>query len=75
LTGATLFGLGALKTIITGTKWFISGLEMLLVGGVAASAAYLVGVLLVVLHKPNYQFEEVIYEKSLSSSCRRLRRS
>jgi VIT1/CCC1 family predicted Fe2+/Mn2+ transporter len=46
LTGATLFGLGALKTIITGTKWFISGLEMLLVGGVAASAAYIVGVLL-----------------------------
>jgi len=46
LTGATLFSLGALKTIITGKNWFKSGLEMLLVGGIAASAAYLVGVLL-----------------------------
>jgi len=46
LTGVTLFGLGALKTILTGKNWFKSGLEMLLVGGVAASAAYIVGVLL-----------------------------
>jgi VIT1/CCC1 family predicted Fe2+/Mn2+ transporter len=41
-----LFTLGALKTILTGKNWFKSGLEMLLVGGVAASAAYLVGLLL-----------------------------
>lgn len=46
LTGATLFSLGALKTIITGKNWLKSGLEMLLVGGVAASAAYIVGLLL-----------------------------
>jgi VIT1/CCC1 family predicted Fe2+/Mn2+ transporter len=46
LTGLTLFSLGALKTYITGKNWFTSGLEMLLVGGVAASAAYLIGVLL-----------------------------
>ncbi len=46
LTGATLFGLGALKTRITGRNWFSSGLEMLLVGGIAAAAAYLVGSLL-----------------------------
>lgn len=46
LTALTLFGLGALKTIITGRAWFISGLEMLLVGGVAALAAYLVGLFL-----------------------------
>ena len=46
LTGITLFTLGALKTILTGKNWFKSGLEMLLVGGVAASAAYLVGLLL-----------------------------
>ena len=46
LTGATLFGLGAMKTRITGRSWFSSGLEMLLVGGVAAVAAYVVGALL-----------------------------
>jgi VIT1/CCC1 family predicted Fe2+/Mn2+ transporter len=46
LTGATLFGLGALKTTMTGRNWFTSGLEMLLVGGIAAGAAYLVGMLL-----------------------------
>lgn len=46
LTGATLFGLGALKTTITGTSWFKSGMETLLVGGIAATAAYVVGALL-----------------------------
>jgi VIT1/CCC1 family predicted Fe2+/Mn2+ transporter len=46
LTGATLFGLGALKTSITGKNWFVSGIEMLLVGGIAAVAAYVVGLLL-----------------------------
>jgi VIT1/CCC1 family predicted Fe2+/Mn2+ transporter len=46
LTGATLFGLGAMKTRITGRSWFFSGLEMLLVGGIAAVAAYVVGALL-----------------------------
>lgn len=46
LTGATLFGLGAVKTRITGKSWLRSGLEMLLLGGVAAVAAYAVGALL-----------------------------
>lgn len=46
LTGATLFGLGALKTSITGKSWIVSGFEMLLVGGIAAVAAYVVGLLL-----------------------------
>lgn len=46
ITGGTLFSLGALKTIITGKSWLISGLETLLVGGVAAVAAYTVGALL-----------------------------
>jgi len=46
LTGATLFGLGALKTSITGKNWLTSGLEMLVVGGVAAAAAYVIGSLL-----------------------------
>jgi vacuolar iron transporter family protein len=46
LTGLTLFTLGALKTRFTGRSWFISGLEMLLVGGLAAGAAYVIGMLL-----------------------------
>ncbi|MEK6794735.1 MAG: VIT1/CCC1 transporter family protein [Spirochaetota bacterium] len=46
LTGATLFLLGALKTRITGRNWFLSGLEMFLVGSIAASAAYGIGFLL-----------------------------
>jgi VIT1/CCC1 family predicted Fe2+/Mn2+ transporter len=46
LTGLTLFILGALKTKVTGKNWIVSGLEMLLVGGLAASAAYLIGILL-----------------------------
>ncbi len=46
LTGATLFGLGALKTSITGKSWLVSGLEMLVVGGIAAAAAYAMGLLL-----------------------------
>jgi len=46
LTGATLFTLGALKTKVTGQKWYISGFEMLIVGGLAAAAAYGIGVAL-----------------------------
>ncbi|NLY00888.1 MAG: hypothetical protein GXY83_32760 [Rhodopirellula sp.] len=46
LTAATLFALGAVKVKITGRNWFKSGLETLLVGGVAAAAAYAVGVAL-----------------------------
>jgi VIT1/CCC1 family predicted Fe2+/Mn2+ transporter len=41
-----MFLLGALKARITGRKWWKAGFEMLIVGGVAASAAYFVGVLL-----------------------------
>ncbi len=43
LTGLTLFALGALKVRITERNWFVSGLEMLIVGGIAATAAYLIG--------------------------------
>ncbi|MCR4412299.1 MAG: VIT1/CCC1 transporter family protein [Thermoguttaceae bacterium] len=45
-TGVTLFALGAAKVRITGRHWLVSGLEMLLVGGLAATAAYGIGVLL-----------------------------
>lgn len=46
LTSLTLFTLGALKVKVTGKNWFKSGLEMLIVGGLAAGAAYLIGILL-----------------------------
>lgn len=46
LTGVTLFALGSLKVKFTGRSWFGSGLEMFLVGGVAAAAAYAIGRLL-----------------------------
>lgn len=45
-TGATLFTVGSLRTIVTGGRWFVSGIEMLLVGSAAAAVAYLVGHLL-----------------------------
>ena len=38
-----LFVFGAAKTSYTTRRWFISGLEMMLVGGVAAGAGYLIG--------------------------------
>ncbi len=46
LTGIILFVLGALKVKVTEKNWFKSGLEMLIVGGVAAIAAFLIGKLL-----------------------------
>jgi VIT1/CCC1 family predicted Fe2+/Mn2+ transporter len=46
LSAAALFALGASKVLITDRNWFRSGLEMLLVGGLAAGVAYLVGYLL-----------------------------
>jgi VIT1/CCC1 family predicted Fe2+/Mn2+ transporter len=46
MTGITLFILGALKVRVTGRNWLASGLEMLVVGGLAAASAYLIGHLL-----------------------------
>ncbi|UCC80890.1 MAG: VIT1/CCC1 transporter family protein [Candidatus Zixiibacteriota bacterium] len=43
LTGLTLFTVGSLRVLVTQTSWWRSGLEMLLVGGMAALGAYLVG--------------------------------
>jgi VIT1/CCC1 family predicted Fe2+/Mn2+ transporter len=43
LTGTALFTVGAAKTIVTKRNWFRNGVEMLLVGGLAALVAYLVG--------------------------------
>lgn len=45
-TGVALFVVGSLRTLVTRARWFVSGLEMLAVGSVAAAVAYLVGHLL-----------------------------
>lgn len=42
-TAFSLFAVGALRTLVTGRHWLRSGMEMLLVGGAAAIAAYGVG--------------------------------
>ena len=42
-TGASLFIVGAARTLVTGTNWFRSGMQMLSVGVLAAFAAYFVG--------------------------------
>ncbi|MCL7453370.1 MAG: VIT1/CCC1 transporter family protein [Anaerolineae bacterium] len=46
LSGLAMFGLGAAKVFITERNWLRGGLEMLVVGGLAASVAYIVGYLL-----------------------------
>ncbi|MDK2844999.1 MAG: vacuolar iron transporter family protein [Enterococcus sp.] len=46
LTGTMLFSLGAIKSRVTQTSWVRSGLEMLVVGGLAAVFAYVVGFIL-----------------------------
>ena len=46
ITGITLFILGTLKVYFTRQHWYRAGLEMLLLGGFAAAAAYVVGALL-----------------------------
>ncbi len=42
-TAAALFFVGSLRTLITRAHWFVSGLEMLMIGAVAAMVAYGVG--------------------------------
>jgi vacuolar iron transporter family protein len=46
LTAVALFCVGAMRSLVTGINWMRSGIEMLIVGSIAASAAYLVGFLL-----------------------------
>ncbi len=46
MSGAALFTLGAAKVVVTHRNPLLSGLEMLIVGSLAAAVAYLVGILL-----------------------------
>lgn len=42
-TAAALFVIGSLRTLLTGGQWWRKGLEVLLIGAVAATVAYLAG--------------------------------
>lgn len=42
-TAVALFAVGSLRTVVTRSRWFVSGLEMLAIGSLAAISAYLVG--------------------------------
>jgi len=43
MTGAALFAVGSLRTLLTRQFWFVAGLEMLGVGAIAAVVAYYLG--------------------------------
>ena len=45
-TAVILFTVGSLRTVVTRARWFVSGLEMLLIGSMAAAVSYFVGHLL-----------------------------
>lgn len=45
-TAVSLFAVGSLRNVVTSSGWFRSGAEMLFVGGLAASVAYGVGIVL-----------------------------
>jgi VIT1/CCC1 family predicted Fe2+/Mn2+ transporter len=44
-TVATLFGVGAMKTIFSRRNWVRSGLEMMAIGASAAGITYIIGTL------------------------------
>ncbi len=46
LAGVVFFTIGALKSLFVEQRWYWAGLEILAIGGVAASLAYLVGAVL-----------------------------
>ena len=49
LTMASLFGVGAARAVVTRDRWWKTGLEMLMLGGLVAVAAYGAGALVAAL--------------------------
>jgi vacuolar iron transporter family protein len=45
-TSITLFIVGSLRTLVTGTKWWKAGFEMFFIGSLAAAVSYIIGDLL-----------------------------
>lgn len=45
-TSVALFTVGSLRTLVTGIRWWLAGLEMFAIGAVAAGVAYGIGNLL-----------------------------
>ena len=43
LTGFSLFAVGSARSLVIAKKWYIAGIEMMLLGGVAAAVSYLAG--------------------------------
>ncbi|KAL3759380.1 hypothetical protein ACHAWU_000679 [Discostella pseudostelligera] len=43
VTGLVLFGMGCVKSMFSASGWFICGVETLLLGGLCATVAYLIG--------------------------------
>ncbi|MCA9388910.1 VIT1/CCC1 transporter family protein [Candidatus Berkelbacteria bacterium] len=48
-TGSTLFLVGSLRSLVTNRSWLAAGFEMLLVGTLAGTSAYIVGSVIMVL--------------------------
>lgn len=46
VTATAVFAVGSARSLVTGKKWYMAGLEMTAIGGLAALVAYLCGVLL-----------------------------
>ena len=45
VTLASLFGVGAMKTIFSRKNWINSGLEMMIIGASASAVTYMIGIL------------------------------
>ncbi len=45
-TSVALFLVGSLRTLVTGTKWWKAGFEMLFIGSLAAAVSFIIGDLL-----------------------------
>lgn len=52
LTMASLFGVGVARAVVTRDRWWRTGFEMLLLGGLVAAAAYGAGALVAALAAP-----------------------